>query len=202
MLLVLWWLSQGTGTAAATTTTAIEPAVAANACCFVGELTEHLQRRHRRGVTRRCSCARRNERLPLRGGQRTARIVANVVVVVVVVVVIAVSASNSARQLPFSLRQYRQLLGAFSHELFLPLPLGRDPLVVPRADHCQCVQLRRHDPELALRKAEIDEEAATKRRRRDNEDDEGNGNSTNTTTAETTTRTTTRTPSATNYQWY
>jgi hypothetical protein len=82
--------------------------------------------------------------------------VANVVVVVVVLIVVI--ASNSARQLPFSLlpfsfRQHRQLLGAFSHELFLPLPFGLNPLVVPGGNHCQCVQLRRHDPELALRKA-------------------------------------------------
>ncbi len=192
MLLVLWWSSR---TAAYTTTTTVTTPTAA--CGFVRELTEHLQRRRRRGVTRPCS---RDERLPVRGGQRTDPVVANVVVVVVVVVVviIVVIASNSALQMPFSLlpfsfRQRRQLLGAFSHEQFLPLPLGLDPLVIPRVDHCQCVQLRRHDPELTLRKAGFDEGATTKRRRRGNRDDEDEGNAT---------RTTTRTPSAIDYQWY
>jgi hypothetical protein len=45
------------------------------------------------------------------------------------------------------------------------LPLGLDPLVIPRGDHCQCVQLRRHDPEFALRKAGFDE------RRRNGQDE-------------------------------
>ncbi len=99
----------------------------------------------------------------MRSGQRTGPVVANVVIVVVVALIVGI-ASNSARQLPFSFRKHCQLLGAFGHELFLPLPLGLDPLVIPRGDHCQCVQLRRHDPEFALPKAGFGE------RRRNGED--------------------------------